>query len=102
MGGAGWCVAAFDLAAAGFDGLDDALGFGGEAFLAAEVEDLGLPAENGGDDPGFAGQAAGGAGADRLAGVEPRGFEPALRVSSDIITTTVALRPPVLGSLLAG
>jgi hypothetical protein len=75
LGHAGWGVAALDFAAAGLDGLDDALGFVGEAVGAAEVEDLGLAAEDGGDDPGFAGQAAGGAGADRLAGVEVGGFQ---------------------------
>ena len=74
---AGWGVAAFDVAAAGFDGLGDALGFVVEATCSAEVEDLGLAAEDGGDDPGFAGQPAGGAGGDGFAGVEVGGFEAA-------------------------
>src|SRR3954468_5844858 len=71
VGHAGWCVAALDFAAAGFDGLGDPLGLAVEAVLAAEVEDLGLGVEDGGDDPGLTRQPAGGAGADGLAGVQP-------------------------------
>jgi hypothetical protein len=47
-----------------------------ESPIAAEVEDLGLPAEGGGDDPGLAGEPAGEAGADLLAGVELGGIQP--------------------------
>ena len=69
---------------------------------AAEVEDLGLAAEDGGDDPGFAGQPAGGAGGDGFAGVEVGCFESAHQGLDGIRTTAVALRPPALGRLLGG
>src|SRR5690349_1780717 len=62
VGAAGWLVAALGLAAAGFDHLGDALGVVVEAAFAADVEDLGSSAEDGGDDPGFAGHSAGQAG----------------------------------------
>ena len=72
-------------------------------LLAAEVEDLGLAAEDGGDDPGLAGQPAGLAGGDGLAGVELGGLEAADQgVRGSSVTTTVALSPPALGSRLAG
>ena len=48
----------------------DALGFGVEAASAAEVEDLGAGAEDGGDDPGGAREAAGLGGGDLPAGVQ--------------------------------
>ena len=41
-----------------------------QSSSAAEVEDLGLAAEDGGDDPGGAGQTAGFAGGEVGAGVE--------------------------------
>jgi hypothetical protein len=43
-----------------------------EAFAAAEVEDLGLPAEDHRDDPGLAGQLPGLGGGDRVPGVQHR------------------------------
>ena len=67
LGGAGGSVA---------QGEGDALGLGVEAAGAAEVEDLGLPAEHGGDDPGPAGQAAGLGGGDDAAGGQPGRLEP--------------------------
>ena len=54
----------------------DALGFVEEPLEPAEVEDSRLAAEHGGDDAGVAGQPAGLAGADRLAGVEAGRLEP--------------------------
>ncbi len=47
--------------------------FGVEADLAAEVEDAGLAVEDGGDDPGLAGEPAGGAGGEAAAGVDAGG-----------------------------
>ena len=55
----GWGVAAVGGAAAVALGEGDPLGFGVEAALPAEVEDLGVAAEDGGDDPGPAGEPAG-------------------------------------------
>ena len=55
----GWAVAAVCFAAAGLDGLGAPLGLGVEPGRATEVEDLGPAAEDGGDDPGLAGQPAG-------------------------------------------
>lgn len=69
----GWPVAVFGGAALVALGEGDALGFGVEPGGAAEVEDLGAGAEDRGDDPGFAGQAACFGGGDRLAGVEGGG-----------------------------
>ena len=43
-----------------------------EPLAAAEVEDLGLPAEHHRDDPGLAGQLAGLVGGDRVPGVQQR------------------------------
>ena len=51
----------------------DPLRLGVEPGGAALVEDLGLPAENEGDDAGFAGEPAGLGGGDRVAGVEVGG-----------------------------
>ena len=76
-GSSAWGVAAFGLAAALLDGLEDALGFAAEPVLAAEVEDLGLAAEDGGDDPGVGGQAPGLSGGEGFAGVEVGCFEAA-------------------------
>ena len=67
---AGWPVAALGGAAALFEGLGDPLCSGVEAPGAAEVEDLRLPAEDGGDDPGLTRQPPSLAGGDGLAGVE--------------------------------
>jgi hypothetical protein len=53
-----------------FDGGHDPLGFVVESSLAAEVEDPGVAAEDGGDDPGLARDASGLAGADGFSGVE--------------------------------
>ena len=50
-------------------------------LCSAEVEDFGLAAEDGGDDPGFAGDPAGEGGGDVLAGVEVGCLDPAERVS---------------------
>ena len=58
----GWGVAALGGAAAVAVGQGDALGFGVEAALPAEVEDLRGAVEDGGDDPGPAGEPAGLAG----------------------------------------
>src|SRR4051795_3329991 len=77
VAGSGWSVAALDLAAADLDGLGDPLCFVVEAFLAAEVEDLGLAAQHGGDDPGLTGEPAGQGRGDLLAGVEPCGLQSA-------------------------
>ena len=55
----------------------DPLGSGVEPAGAAEVEDLGLAAEDGGDDPGLAGEPSGWPGADAVAGVEDRGLQSA-------------------------
>ena len=49
-----------------------ALGCGVQPAGAAEVEDLGLPAEDGGQDLGLAGEAAGLGGGDGVAGLEGR------------------------------
>jgi hypothetical protein len=48
----------------------DALGLGVEPDPAAEVEDLGLAAQHGGDDPGLAGQHPRLGRRDEAAGVE--------------------------------
>src|SRR5690606_2902569 len=74
---AGGPVAAFGGAALLLDREGDALGLGVEAPFPAEVEDFGVAAEDGGDDPGLAGQSAGQAGGDAGAGVELGGLEPA-------------------------
>ena len=80
VGHAGWGVAAFDLAAAVASMvLTIRWASLSKPFAAAEVEDLGLAAEDGGDDPGFAGQAAGGAGGDRSR--RCRGGRPSVRRS---------------------
>ena len=55
---AGWPVAALGGAATLFEGLGDPLRAGVEAPGAAEVEDLGLPVEDRGDDPGLTGELA--------------------------------------------
>ena len=68
------------LAAVGGAGLvseadGDPLGFGEEPGLAAEVEGDRAAVEDGGEDPGAAGEASGFAGGDGLAGVEAGGLE---------------------------
>src|SRR4029078_5738802 len=63
---AGRFVAVFGLAAADLDAFGDALVFVVEPGGAAEVEDLGGAAEDGGDDPGLAGEPAGPPGGGRL------------------------------------
>src|SRR4051794_7655974 len=65
-----WPVAAFGGAATVLECRGDALGFGVEPGLAAQVEHGGGATEDGGDDPGLAGQPAGLPGRDRLAGVQ--------------------------------
>ena len=55
----GGVVAPFGRAASVADLEGEALGFAEESALAAEVEGLGGTAEDGGDDPGLAGQPAG-------------------------------------------
>ena len=70
-------VAALGGAAALLEGHHDPLGLGVEPPGAAQVEDLRLAAEHGGDDAGLAGQSAGGVGGDRLAGVQGGGLQPA-------------------------
>src|SRR4051794_28553384 len=70
-------VTALDLAAApGLGSLRDPLGLGEVAGVATLVERLGVPTEDGRDDPGLARESAGGAGGDGFARVEVRGFEP--------------------------
>ncbi len=59
---AGWPVAVAGGAAVVAQAEGEALGWGVEAAGAAEVEDLGVTAEDGGEDAGFAEQASGGAG----------------------------------------
>ncbi len=58
----GWGVTAVGGAAAVPQREGDPLGLGVETASAAEVEDLGVAAEDGGDDPGPAGEPAGLAG----------------------------------------
>ena len=65
-------VAALGAAVAVADAHGLALGGVVEPLGAAEVEDLGLPAEDGGDEVGGARQAAGLGGADALAGAGGR------------------------------
>ena len=55
----GWGVATVGGAAAVAVGEGDPLGLGVEAALPAEVEDLGVTAEDGGDDPGPTGDPPG-------------------------------------------
>jgi hypothetical protein len=62
LGPGGWSVAAFGAAAAVAEGEGEALGSGEESGFSAEVEDRGGAAEDGGDDPGAAGEPAGLAG----------------------------------------
>ena len=76
VAGGRWQVAALGGAAAVALRDGDALGPGVEAAGAAEVEDLGPPAEHGRDDPGLARQPAGLTGADPGAGVQRRGRQP--------------------------
>ncbi|GAA1896149.1 hypothetical protein GCM10009814_27130 [Lapillicoccus jejuensis] len=52
---------------------DQALRGGEQALGAAEVEDLAVGAEEGGDDPGFAGEAADGGGGQDLPGAGDAG-----------------------------
>ena len=100
---AGWPVAALGGAAALFEGLGDPLGSGVEAPGAAEVEDLGLPAEDGGDDPGLARQSPSLAGTDRSRRCRGRAaWRPPRRASRVMVTTTVALTPPAFGRSLVG
>ena len=63
-------VAAGVLAVALLDNQRDALGLGLKAGPATLVEHLGLGAEDGRDDPGFAGEHPRSGGTDALAGVE--------------------------------
>jgi hypothetical protein len=95
-------IAALDGAAALFDGGHDPLRAVGEAAGAAQVEDLGVAVEDGGDDPRLAGQLAGQDGEMVWPVSSCAAFNPPSRVSSCIRTTTVALRPPVFGSFLVG
>jgi hypothetical protein len=74
-----------------------------QALLAAEVEDLGLPAEDHRDDPGLAGQLAGvggviGSPVSSSAGV----WLVPMRFSRVMVTTTVASTPPAWGSRSRG
>jgi hypothetical protein len=59
---AGWVVAALGGAAGLFDDGHDPLRGVVEAAFAAQVEDLALAAEHGGDDPCFSGELVGEAG----------------------------------------
>ena len=102
VAGSGWQVAALGGAAVVAQGEGEALGGGVEAAGAAEVEDLGGAAEDGGDDAGLAGQAAGLAGADAGAGVQGRGGEAAEERARLMVTTTVAVVPPLVGRASAG
>ena len=101
VGEPGGRVAAFDeTAAALLDELGDALGLAVEPAFAAEVEDLGPPAEDGGDDPGLTGDPAGEGGGDLFAGVELGCLQPAdqgLVVHED---HDGGVEAPDLGSLL--
>ena len=70
----GWSAAAFEGASAVlFDPGGAAYGVREAAVVLAEVEDLGVAAEHGGDDAGGAGDASGGGGADgRPGGQQPQ------------------------------
>ena len=98
----GWGVAALGGAAAVAVGEGDPLGFGVEAARAAEVEDLGRAAEDGGDDPGPAGQPARLAGGDAAAGVQRRRRQAAQEGLEGMVTTTVAQTPPALPDRVGG
>ena len=65
-----WPVAAGGGAAVVAESHREALGLGVQASSAAEVEGLGLAAEDGGDDPGGTGEAAGLGGGEVAAGVQ--------------------------------
>lgn len=78
------------------------LGRGVKAALAAEVQDVGIGAEHGGDDAGLAGQAAGLAGGDAVPGVQRGGAQPAkqgIQAHRDHDGGVVA---PGLGKLVGG
>jgi len=66
-------VAAVGGAAGLFDGEHESLVAGVEPFLGTQVEDLGRAVHDGGDHSVEAGQAAGGGGADPVAGVQQPG-----------------------------
>ena len=75
---AGWGLAVLGGAAAVADAHRDPHGLGVQAAFAADVEDLGLPAEHDRDDPGGAGEPSGLGGGDAAAGVQgahPGGVE---------------------------
>ena len=74
-----------------------------EAFAAAEVEGLGLPAEDHRDDPGFAGELRAWAAVIRSPVSRRAGawLVPS-RFSIVIVTTTVASTPPAWGSRSVG
>jgi len=96
---AGWPVTALRGATALLQGEGDPLGFGVEPGLPAQVEDLGVGAEDGGDDPGPAGEPPG---LIRWPVPSWAAFRPPIRLSTDSVTATVAETPPDLGSRSAG
>ena len=95
-------ITALRGATALLQGQGDPLGFGVEPGPPTEVEDLGLGAEDGGDDPGPAGEPPGEAGAVRCPVSSWAAFNPPIRVSTVMVTTTVAATPPACGSRSVG
>jgi hypothetical protein len=93
----GWPVAALGGAACVAEAEGDPLGGGVETPLAADVEGLGLAAEDDRDDPGTTREPSGFAGGDLGAVAEPAAFRPPIRVSRSTVTTTVAETPPARG-----
>ena len=77
-----------------------ALGGGEQPGGAAQVEDLGLGAQDGGDEAGGAGQPAGFAGGDGSPVPSCAVPSPVCRVSRGMVTITVVARPPWSGSRL--
>ncbi len=98
----GWPVTTLGHAAAVPQGHGGGLGLGVEPSGSAEVEDLGVSAEDDGDDPGGARQASCRGSGDVFAGVEDPGLLQASgRVSRSMVTTIVASLRPTLGRSLA-